>query len=176
MNTLKLLISIFISIFLLSPKISNSFSDNYEVISSSLIQKTAKGYVYHDKNENQIMDEGEEGIEGVFVSNGVDIVETDKNGRYKISVSEDAIIFVIKPRDWITPVNELNLPQFYYIHKPGGSPDNFVFKGVDPTGSLPSNINFPLYSESGKSKFKMIVFGDPQPYDLEQVDFFSEKI
>ena len=26
------------------------------------------------------------------------------------------------------------------------------------------------------NKFKMIVFGDPQPYDLEQVDFFSENI
>ena len=140
------------------------------------MEKTAKGYVYNDKNENQVMDEGEEGIEGVYVSNGVDIVETDKNGKYKISVSEDAIIFVIKPRDWMTPINELNLPQFYYIHKPGGSPDNFVFKGVEPTGSLPSNINFPLYAESGKSKFKMIVFGDPQPYDLEQVDFFSENI
>ena len=176
MNTLTLIISILISSFISSHKISSNFFNSYEDISLSLIDKTAKGYVYNDRNENLRMDEGEQGIEGVYVSNGVDIVKTDKNGKYKISVSEDAIIFVIKPRNWMTPINELNLPQFYYIHKPGGSPDNFFFKGVEPTGSLPSNINFPLYAESGKSKFKMIVFGDPQPYDLEQVDFFSENI
>lgn len=136
----------------------------------------AKGAVYHDINGNNTMDNNEPGIPNVYVSNGVEIVKTDKNGKYSIPVSEDAIIFVIKPRDWMTPLNELNLPQFYYIHKPYGSPNNFTFKGVDATGPLPKNINFPLYAERGKSDFKMIVFGDPQPYNLEEVDFFSENI
>ena len=98
----------------------------------------AKGYVYHDKNENLSMDNNEIGISGVYVSNGVEIVRTDKDGKYKIPVSDDAIIFVIKPRDWMTPINDLNLPQFYYIHKPNGSPSNFTFKGVDATGPLPN--------------------------------------
>ena len=136
----------------------------------------AKGAVYHDINGNMTMDNNEPGIPNVYVSNGVEIVKTDKNGKYSIPVSEDAIIFVIKPRDWMTPLNELNLPQFYYIHKPYGSPNNFTFKGVDATGPLPKNINFPLYAERGNSDFKMIVFGDPQPYNLEEVDFFSENI
>ena len=136
----------------------------------------AKGAVYHDINGDKTMDNNEPGIPNVYVSNGVEIVKTDKNGKYSIPVSEDAIIFVIKPRDWMTPLNELNLPQFYYIHKPYGSPNNFTFKGVDATGPLPKNINFPLYAERGKSDFKMIVFGDPQPYNLEEVDFFSENI
>ena len=136
----------------------------------------AKGAVYHDINWNMTMDNNEPGIPNVYVSNGVEIVKTDKNGKYSIPVSEDAIIFVIKPRDWMTPLNELNLPQFYYIHKPYGSPNNFTFKGVDATGPLPKNINFPLYAERGNSDFKMIVFGDPQPYNLEEVDFFSENI
>ena len=136
----------------------------------------AKGAVYHDINGNNTMDNNEPGIPNVYVSNGVEIVKTDKNGKYSIPVSEDAIIFVIKPRDWMTPLNELNLPQFYYIHKPYGSPNNFTFKGVDATGPLPKNINFPLYAERGNSDFKMIVFGDPQPYNLEEVDFFSENI
>jgi len=139
-------------------------------------KKIAKGFVYNDINGNKTMDNNEPGIPNVYVSNGVDIVKTDKNGKYSISISDDAIIFVIKPRDWMTPVNELNLPQFYYIHKPYGSPENFTFKGVNPTGPLPNNINFPLYAERGNSNFKMIVFGDPQPYNLEEVDFFSENI
>ena len=122
------------------------------------------------------MDNNEIGIPDVYVSNGVEIVKTDKDGKYKIPVSDDAIVFVIKPRNWMTPINDLNLPQFYYIHKPNGSPSNFTFNGVDATGPLPKNINFPLYAENGKSDFKMIVFGDPQPYSLEEVDFFSENI
>jgi len=139
-------------------------------------KKVAKGAVYHDINGNKTMDNNEPGIPNVYVSNGVEIVKTDKNGKYSIPISDDAIIFLIKPKDWITPVNELNLPQFYYIHKPYGSPENFTFKGVNATGPLPKNINFPLYAERGKSDFKMIVFGDPQPYNLEEVDFFSENI
>ena len=139
-------------------------------------KKVAKGAVYHDINGNKTMDNNEPGIPNVYVSNGVEIVKTDKNGKYSIPISDDAIIFLIKPKDWMTPVNELNLPQFYYIHKPYGSPENFTFKGVNATGPLPKNINFPLYSERGKSDFKMIVFGDPQPYNLEEVDFFSENI
>ena len=139
-------------------------------------KKVAKGTVYHDINGNKTMDNNEPGIPNVYVSNGVEIVKTDKNGKYSIPISDDAIIFLIKPKDWMTPVNELNLPQFYYIHKPYGSPENFTFKGVNATGPLPKNINFPLYTERGKSDFKMIVFGDPQPYNLEEVDFFSENI
>ena len=139
-------------------------------------KKVAKGAVYHDINGNKTMDNNEPGIPNVYVSNGVEIVKTDKNGKYSIPISDDAIIFLIKPKDWMTPVNELNLPQFYYIHKPYGSPENFTFKGVNATGPLPKNINFPLYAERGKSDFKMIVFGDPQPYNLEEVDFFSENI
>ena len=135
----------------------------------SFTKQYAKGYVYHDENENLSMDNNEIGIPDVYVSNGVEIVKTDKDGRYKIPVSDDAIIFVIKPRNWMTPINDLNLPQFYYIHKPNGSPSNITFKGVDATGPLPKNINFPLYAENGKSNFKMIVFGDPQPYSLEEV-------
>ncbi len=139
-------------------------------------EKLAKGRVYHDLNENRVMDNNESGIAGVFVSNGVDLVQTDNDGKYSIPVSDDAIIFIIKPRDWMTPVNEVNLPQFYYLHKPNGYPDNYTFAGVEPTGPLPGSIDFPLYKENGNSKFKMLVFGDPQPYNIEQVDFFAEDI
>lgn len=136
----------------------------------------AKGFVYHDENENKVMDEAEKGIAGVLVSNGVDLVQTNNEGGYQIPVSDDAIIFVIKPKDWMTPLNHDNLPQFYYLHKPDGSPEYFNYKGVAPTGELPKEINFPLYSVNGSDKFKMVVFGDPQPYSIEQVDFLADDI
>ena len=139
-------------------------------------EELARGKVFHDSNENRIMDSSEKGIPGVVVSNGVDLVQTDAQGSYEIPVSDDAIVFVIKPRDWMTPVNEENLPQFYYLHKPNGSPDYFTYQGVEPTGDLPEEINFPLFPDDGSESFKMVVFGDPQPYNIAQVDYVAEDI
>jgi hypothetical protein len=136
----------------------------------------AKGHVFHDANDNRLMDPDEEGIAGVLVSNGTALVKTNEAGAYEIPVSDDAIIFVVKPKDWIPPVNADNLPQFYYLHKPNGSPANFTYAGVAPTGALPDAINFPLYPEGESNAFTMVVFGDPQPYNIEQIDFLSEDI
>ncbi len=139
-------------------------------------QQLAKGYVFHDKNENRLKEDTENGIPEVAVSNGVDIVLTDENGAYEIPVADNAVIFVIKPRDWMTPLNEENLPQFFYLHKPNGYPENFTYKGVEPTGDLPDEINFPLYPEESAQNYKMVVFGDPQPYNIEAIDFLSDDI
>ena len=43
----------------------------------SFTKQYAKGYVYHDENENLSMDNNEIGIPDVYVSNGVEIVKTD---------------------------------------------------------------------------------------------------
>jgi len=145
-------------------------------IKAGVDQKQAKGFVFEDTNGNRAMDDSEKGIAGVAVSNGLDIVQTNVRGEYEIPVSDDAIVFVIKPKDWMTPVNEDNLPQFYYLHKPNGYPDNFRYKGTEPTGELPQEINFPLMGEKSSDEFKMVVFGDPQPYNIEQIDFLSEDI
>ena len=139
-------------------------------------QNIAKGFVFHDTNENGIMEKTERGIPEVVVSNGVDIVLTNENGAYNIPVSNDATIFIVKPRDWMTPVNDDNLPQFYYLHKPNGYPENFTYKGVEPTGDLPEEINFPLYPEKSSENYKMVVFGDPQPYSIEMIDFLADDI
>src|SRR5262249_28511021 len=75
----------------------------------------AKGVVFHDKNRNNSRDADEPGVENVRVSNGRVIVRTDTEGRYELPVDDDTTLFVIKPRDWMTPVNEFKLPQFYYV-------------------------------------------------------------
>ncbi len=139
-------------------------------------EEQAKGFVYHDENENRKKDESEPGIAGVAVSNGTDIVYTNAEGAWELPVSDDAVVFVVKPKDWMTPVNKDFLPQFYYLHKPNGYPDNYRYQAADPTGPLPAEINFPLYPENASKEFKMVVFGDPQPYNIEQVDFFAEDI
>jgi hypothetical protein len=171
-----LFLSILFTIYACNPKQEEQSVQLPFSIEAGPNEQLAKGYVFFDKNENRVMDETEKGIAGVVVSNGVDLVQTNEKGEYEIPVSDDAIIFVIKPRDWMTPLNKDNLPQFYYLHKPKGYPENYKYKGVEPTGELPEQINFPLYKEDGSENFKMVVFGDPQPYNIEQVDFVAEDI
>ena len=71
---------------------------------------TAKGVVFHDKNGNRQRDAGEPGLPDVKVSNGKEIVKTDAAGKYEIPIDDDTTIFVIKPRQWRTPINDAQLP------------------------------------------------------------------
>ena len=50
------------------------------------------------------------------------------------------------------------------------------YAGVKPTGKLPNEINFPLYTQKENTQFKVLVFGDPQPYDEKEIDYFRRGI
>ncbi len=106
-------------------------------------QQKALGYVFEDSNKNGKKDRNEKGIANVAVSNGYDVVLTDNNGKYELIVEDDNIIFVIKPSGYKPLVDDNNLPKFYYIHKPLGSPQ-LKYAGTPPTGKLPKSIDFPL--------------------------------
>lgn len=136
-----------------------------------------RGTVFEDRNQNGVFDQGEIGIQGVRVSNGKDVVLTDRKGEYELEIDEDEIIFVIKPDGYQVKIDDQNLPRFYYIHKPQGSPDeDFHFKGVEPTGDLPDSVNFPLTRFDTPVSFEVLMFGDPQPYDAEQMRFYANEI
>ncbi len=135
----------------------------------------ATGIVFHDRNRNGIRDSGEPGIPNVLVSNQREVVRTDAQGRYRIPVSDDTIIFVIKPRGWMTALLEENVPRFYYVHKPNGSPP-VRFGGVRPTGPLPESIDFPLYPQRESERFTALMFGDTQPRNLTEVHYIGRDI
>lgn len=136
-----------------------------------LAQQTISGVVFHDQNKNGEFDNGEPGIAGILVSNGSDIVETDANGRYEIGSEDNSIIFVIKPRDWTTNLDQNNIPQFYSILSKDGAGGN-DFPGMDSTvPPWPESVNFPLYPQEESDDFRVIVFGDTQPRTIEEVNY-----
>lgn len=139
-------------------------------------QSFVKGLVYEDANVNGRKDKREKGVEGVAVSNGVDVITTDKNGQYRLPIGEDNVIFVIKPSGYKVPANDKNQPRFYYIHKPAGHPTTFKYGGSGPTGKLPASLNFGLISDAGEEQYTALIFGDPQPYTKEEVRHFSRGI
>ncbi|MEZ6063704.1 MAG: calcineurin-like phosphoesterase family protein [Planctomycetaceae bacterium] len=136
----------------------------------------ARGTVFVDANSNGILDAGETGLAGVAVSNGRDVVKTDADGHYSISVTDDSIVFVIKPQGYRAQMDENHLSRFYYIHKPNGSPTHLKFPGVEPTGPLPSSIDFALTRQDEPAAFDVLFFGDPQPRDQREIDYIAHDV
>ncbi|MEO2032288.1 MAG: calcineurin-like phosphoesterase family protein [Planctomycetaceae bacterium] len=138
-------------------------------------EQMARGVVFHDVNVNRAYDQGDRPLPGIRVSNGVQIVATDGNGEYTLPVSDDTILFVIKPRGWQTPLSEDKLPQFFYVHKPDGSPPS-RFPGVPSTGPLPESVNFALTPHAEPEQFQAILFGDTQPRNQQEVDWIAHDV
>ena len=144
---------------------------------TSSLAGSATGIVFEDLNGNGARDPGEPGLAKVAVSNQKEVVETDAEGRWTLPHDEDTIFFVIKPQGYAPPVNEVQLPQFYYTHKPAGSSTETRYAGLEPTGPLPESIDFPLVKVADEpEKFQAIFFGDPQPRSQDQVDYIAHDV
>ncbi len=134
-----------------------------------------RGVVFHDVNADRKLDDGDIRLNGVAVSNGGHVVRTDQQGRYEVPIDNDSIIFVTKPKGYRTLVDDQQLPRFYYIHKPQGSPQ-LRFPGVAPTGALPASINFPLYAQTEPEQFQVILFGDPQSRNKTEIGYMNRDV
>ena len=142
----------------------------------SALATDATGRVFLDSNKNGLLNAGERGIAGVRVSNGLDVVTTNDEGRYTLPIDEQSIIFITKPRDYAIPVNAHMLPQFYYIHQPAGSPAGMRYEGIAPTGPLPEQIDFPLIERQESAQFEAILFADPQPQTQRELDYIRDDV
>jgi hypothetical protein len=147
------------------------------VVSPSEPVKTqvAKGTVFHDINGDGKKDAGDLPMADVKVSNGLDIVRTDTQGRYELPIGDEGQVFVIKPAGYRTRLGPNQLPLFYYLHRPQGSP-RLRFAGVQPTGPLPQSIDFPLTEQAEPELFRVILFGDTQPRNLLEVDYIAHDV
>lgn len=138
-------------------------------------QTSVQGFIFEDRNENGKKEYREKGIPDVAVTNGREVVQTNEKGKYNLTVGVDDIISVIKPANYRIGKDVNNLPKFFYIHKPGGSPE-LKYKGVEPTGKLPTLVNFGLLPFEGNDEFTALIFGDPQPYTHQEVEQFAKGI
>ncbi|MDW8071789.1 MAG: calcineurin-like phosphoesterase family protein [Anaerolineae bacterium] len=133
------------------------------------------GVVFEDTNRNLTRDVGEPGVAGVRVSNGKEVVQTDAEGKYTLPRYDEMIVFVTKPADYAVPVNEYNVPQFFYVHRPKGSPDAIKeYAGIAPTGELPASVDFPLFKAEATNNFKAIVMGDTQVTDHIEIGYLRD--
>ncbi len=136
----------------------------------------ARGVVFLDQTGTGKRAANAPGVPNVRVSNGRDIVATDVRGRFQLPVDDDTIIFLQKPSGFRVPLDSHNQPRFYHVHKPLGSPTNFKYAGFAPTGELPASIDFALQPQAEPNTFRALLWGDPQPRNLEEVDFLARDI
>jgi hypothetical protein len=133
------------------------------------------GHVFEDRDRDAERDAGEAGIEGVLVSNGRDWTETDAEGRYEIAVREDMNLTIVQPAGWRVPTDRRRVPQFFYVHKPEGSPDPLRYGGLDATGPAPERVDFPLIRrQSADDDFRCAVVGDTQTYANQEIGWLRD--
>jgi 3',5'-cyclic AMP phosphodiesterase CpdA len=148
------------------------------LVTSVASATTVTGLVFEDRNENGIRDRGEPGIKNVSVSNQIDVVLTNRSGYYELPAFDEMVVFVTQPVGYRVPVNDVNLPQFFYVHDPNGSSSdiNWRFEGVPPTAELPESVDFPLIKYKHPNPFRMIAMADPQPRNEREIDFIRDDV
>ncbi|MGY2046983.1 calcineurin-like phosphoesterase C-terminal domain-containing protein [Methylobacterium sp. JK268] len=137
---------------------------------------TVSGTVYEDRSRQGRRGADDPGIPDVLVSNGREVVRTDAQGRYTLPVSDETVIFVIKPTGYALPRDADNIPRFSYLHQPNGTPTdiNLRYPGVAPTGPLPASVDFGLTRAQESGDFEVILFTDTQPESQTELDFVRD--
>ena len=137
------------------------------------------GIVFEDRSGSGARGPNDPGVANVLVSNGVDVAVTNAEGRYTLPLPDEGTIFVVKPAGFMPPIDPItNLPRFYRVHQPDGSPAGLglAFEGVAPTGALPASLDFALQRQDEPNKFEVVLITDPQPESDVEVDFIREDI
>jgi len=157
-----------------SAALASPWTGSVEVIRSGGGDTTISGYVFEDLNSDSQRQSNEPGIAGVLVSNGLDVVLTDDNGRYEIPVRPDMDLTVVQPEGWSVPVDERMAPRFAYTHKPGGTPEVLRFGGLPDTGPAPGQVNFPLRRAAEGNNFTCAIIGDSQAYSNNEAGQYRD--
>lgn len=130
------------------------------------------GTVFVDADRDSVKDPGEKGLAKVSVSNGHQVVRTDRNGNYTLRVDDNSTVFVTQPAGHQVPVDEANVAQFFYNHMPAGSP-KLKYGGIAPTGPLPEAVNFGMVQSkaTAASEQHCLIGGDIQTYKKKEAEY-----
>ncbi len=121
------------------------------------------GIVYRDADHDGRHGPDEPGVAGVRVSDGVDIVQTGADGRYRLPARADRPRFIVKPPGYRVPDAENGLPAFW--------------RAPDETGAACGD--FALWSDDarpGDAPLAVRVMADPQPKSSVDVDYYARDI
>jgi hypothetical protein len=131
--------------------------------------------VYVDNNRNGQFDAGDAGLRNVAVSDGVHIVRSSADGRYRLPIRPGQTLFVIKPPGYAFPERSDGRPDFF-ANQAGNGP---LLKYGGVSRSDPACRSFallPMATGKAESKLSVLVFGDPQTKSLTDVEYYRRDI
>lgn len=131
----------------------NTLITCFLVLISSTSFSQASGIVFVDANNNGVFDISDKGLSNVLVSNGVEVVKTNTKGEYTISVTSSNPIFIIKPKGYITKINENSVVQFF----------------ANNVTENQKEVNFSLYKNKESKYPKAVLLGDPQADVMDDI-------
>lgn len=123
-------------------------------------QNIISGKVFLDKNGNGIQDRSEHGIKAVPVSNGRDVVLTDKDGNFSISVADGESLFPIIPSGYTSSSGDIIRSS------------DFLFK----TRQSKDKVDFALKKEKQPEHFTLGAIGDIQMGNPQELDYANQTI
>ncbi len=124
-----------------------------------------KGQVFYDVNHNGIHDAKEKGLKDILISNGKDIVKTDKNGFYSIGANVGESIFPILPSEYIWSKSKSKVINANYLYL---DPNQTVVKDT-------ISWHVPV-DKSEVSKFSVGAIGDIQVDNAEELNYAAKSI
>ena len=135
------------------------------------------GKVWEDGNRNGRIDLGEKPLAGIKVSDGVELVLTDADGKYRLPVVDGRSVFVIKPAEYDLPQRTDGLPDFWTNIRTKAGPA-LEYGGIP--AAFPACRNFGLLpkavaTESG-IPLEVLVFSDTQTKSRTDVDYYKRDI
>lgn len=114
------------------------------------------GRVHLDRDANGRIEAGEPPLAGVRISDGERIVTSDASGRFRLE-RPSGPVFVVKPPGHRLPTRDDGLPDFW---RPAGT----------------TRWDIALAEAPLAPPYDMRVFGDPQPKNTADVDYFERDI
>lgn len=135
----------------------------------------AQGLVFVDTNGNGRHDEGEPGVANVSLSNGRDIVLSDPQGRYRITLHDGDTLFVIKPAGYRFPINKAGLPQFWKHHYPQGSPA-LRYGRIAPTDARETDFALLPDTVASAGPLKLLLIADSQVGTARELEYYRRSI
>lgn len=133
-----------------------------------------EGVVFEDVDADGTRDPGEAGLPGVRVSDGRRLVATDAAGAYRLPVEPGRTIFVVKPAGFGFPVRGDGLPAFWR-HMPPATDVALKHGGLRATDAGCRDFAIVRWPP-GDRELRVLLFGDPQPKSLQDVDYYARDI
>ena len=122
------------------------------------------GTVFEDRDGDGRHDPGEPGVAGIALSNGRDVVRSDRAGRYQLPRRAGAETFVLKPAG------------YRLARRADGLPDHWRVQGVGGDGTCAPIALRRDASAPRADGLDVLIFGDPQPKSPTDVGHYRRGI